>query len=303
MNDSQRAPQNIVRCVQCHGPLLRQGATMCCANAHTYPLADGCIPILLDQRENCSHYAGQVEYFTNEFKNYGGYRLDPWMRKYVDAALQHFGPPHAGATAVDIGAGSGYISIELARAGWHVIALDLTPASMVSLVQSARQQGLFERITPVIASAMDLPIANASIDAIVGNAVIEHLPDDDKFTTELARVAKPGARGLLVAPIKLKYVWPWLWPVNYYHDRRIGHLRRYDRATFAALLARHGFSVDQAQYSGHFVKVAGTLGQMLLGTHRYDEWLERCDRRGAQRAYGSSNLTVTFHKVISFATK
>jgi len=296
MNGSLFSPQNNLRCLQCHKPLLGQDAMLCCANAHTYPLADGIIPILLDQHENCGHYAQQIEYFTNEFKNYSGYRLDPWMRKYVDAALQHFGPPHAGATALDIGAGSGYISIELARAGWQVIALDLTPASMVSLVQSARQQGVLERITPVIASAMDLPLADATVDALVGNAVIEHLPDDNKFVAELARVAKPGARGMLVAPIKLNYVWPWLWPVNYYHDRCIGHLRRYDRTTFAGLLTRHGFSLDQAFYSGHFVKVAGTLLQMLLGTHRGDEWLERCDRRGVRRAFGSSNITVTFHK-------
>ncbi|GEM_PF-602904 len=297
MNDSQLMPESNLRCLQCHEPLLRQGSAMCCANAHTYLLADDSIPILLDQRENCGHYAQQIEYFTNEFKNYSGYRLDPWMRKYVDAALQHFGPPHAGATALDIGSGSGYITIELARAGWHVIALDLTPASMATLVQSARQQGVLERITPVIASALELPIADTSIDAIVGNAIIEHLPDDNRFVAELARVAKPGARGMLAAPIKLKYVWPWLWPVNYYHDRCIGHLRRYDRKTFAGLLTRHGFSLDQALYSGHFIKVAGTLGQMLLGTHHYDEWLERCDSRGVRRAFGSSNITVTFHKV------
>ncbi len=296
MNDSQRMPQHALRCVQCHAPLHQHGAILSCANAHQYPLADGIIPVLLDQRENGGHYAQQIEYFTNECRHYHGYRLDPWMRKYVETALQHFGPPHAGATALDIGAGSGYIALELARAGWHVIALDLTPASMAGLVHSARQQGVLERITPVIASALELPIADASIDALVGNAVIEHLPDDGRFMAELARVATPGARGMLVAPIKLKYVWPWLWPVNYYHDRCIGHLRRYDRTTFAGLLTHHGFRLDHALYSGHFVKVAGTLLQMLLGTHRYDEPLERCDRRGARRAFGSSNITVTFHK-------
>jgi ubiquinone/menaquinone biosynthesis C-methylase UbiE len=267
-----------------------------CGNQHSYAVAEQCIPVLLDQRENPAHYAQQVAYFTKENRAYAGYHVDPWMRKYIDAAVQHFGPPSAGATAVDIGAGSGYITIELARAGWQVIALDLTPASMVSLVRSAREQGVLDRITPVIGSALELPIADASVDAIVGNAVIEHLPDDNKFTAELARIAKPGARGLLVAPIKLKYVWPWFWPVNYYHDRCIGHLRRYDRKTFAALLSRHGFSLDAVQYSGHFLKVVGTLLQMLCRTHRFDEWLERCDARGARRAHGSSNITVTFNK-------
>lgn len=285
-----------LRCIECAAPLSRTVDELVCANGHRYRLVDGCIAVLMRAGDNAQHYAQQVEYFTNEFRRYSGYRVDAWMRKYVDVTIKHFGPPRAGATALDVGAGSGYITIELARAGWHVIALDLTPASMVNLVESARAEGVLERITPVIGSAMELPIADGSIDAVAGNAIIEHLPDDMRFVAELARVSTPGARGLLVAPIKLQYVWPWFWPVNYYHDRRIGHLRRYDRATFAALLTQHGFCVDDVSYSGHFVKVMGTLLQMLLKTHRYDEWLERVDARAAHRAYGSSNICVTFHK-------
>lgn len=285
-----------VQCIQCATPLTRTGDELTCINAHRYAVVDGCIAVLLREREQSRHYARQIAYFTHEFTNCHGYRVDAWMRKYIDAAMNHFGPPRAGATALDVGAGSGYITIELARAGWQVIALDLTPASMVNLVRSARAAGVLDRITPVIASAMELPIADSSIDAFVGNAIIEHVPDDKVFVAELARVSKPGARGMLVAPITLKHVWPWFWPVNYYHDRRIGHLRRYDRATFSALLTQHGFSIDGFSYSGHFVKVAGTLLQMLMKTHRYDEWLERVDQRAAQRAYGSSNITVNMHK-------
>jgi len=285
-----------LRCIECAAPLTRSGETLVCANGHHYSLVDGCIAVMIRAGANARHFAQQIAYFTNECKEYRGYHVEAWMRKYVDAAMQHFGPPRTGAVALDVGAGSGYITIELARAGWHVIAVDLTPASMVNLVRSARAEGVLDRITPVIGSAMELPLVDACVDAAVGNAIIEHLPDDDRFTAELARACTPGARGMLVAPIALKYVWPWWWLVNFYHDRSIGHLRRYDRAAFTTLLTRHGFVVDGFAYSGHFLKVAGTLLQMLVRTHKYDEWLERWDARGAQRAYGSSNITVRFHK-------
>jgi ubiquinone/menaquinone biosynthesis C-methylase UbiE len=286
--------KKLLRCIQCHTLLSPKNDSMICENGHIYPLINGNIPILRE-KVDYGHYAHQLDFFSKEFSRSKGYKLQPWMCKYVDVAIQHLGAPDGEATVLDVGAGSGYISIELARAGWHVVALDLTPESMINLVQTANHEGLSEKITPVVGSALDLPIMDNCIDAVVGNAIIEHLPDDDIFVSELARVSTAHARGMLVAPIKLKYVWPFFWAVNYYHDRRIGHLRRYDRRSFETLLSRHDFIVDNVSYSGHFIKVVGTLMQMLLKMNRYGEWLETIDARSIHRVYGSSNVMVTFH--------
>lgn len=287
---------DVLLCPECHATLFRVTEHLQCENLHSYPLIDGVIPCLLSPQLLTPHLQHQLAYFSNEFQTQTSYRLEPWMKKYVQCALAFFGTPQNQGIVLDIGAGSGYMTIELARAGWHVIALDLTPRSLQKLVRHAREEGIASRITPVVASALDLPLRNASVDAIVANAVIEHLPDDARFVAELARVARPRARGMLVAPIRFKYVWPWWWPINYLHDRRIGHLRRYDRKCLAHLLARYGFHIDDVFYSGHAVKVCGTLLQMLFKTKRLDEFLERVDARCAHRAYGSSNITVLFSR-------
>ncbi|MCX7847078.1 MAG: class I SAM-dependent methyltransferase [bacterium] len=292
--------EELLQCPRCSGTLARVSQCLVCGCGHVYQLVDGEIAVLLHHDdERSSHYAQQIRYFTREYHTCRRYHLAAWMRKYVEMALAHFGPPRSGAVALDVGAGSGYMSIELARAGWRVIALDLTPAGVATLLNAASAEGVRERIVPIIGSAMNLPVSAACVDAVVGNAIIEHLPDDQRFVAELARVCRAGARGMLVAPIKLRYVWPWFWLVNWYHDRRIGHLRRYDCIRFKTLLEQHGFVLDDVRYTGHGIKVAGTLLQMLFHTHRFDEWLERIDARHCYRAYGSSNVTALFHYMLA----
>ncbi|NLF40020.1 class I SAM-dependent methyltransferase [bacterium] len=284
-------------CPVCHQGLRFGPDMISCSAGHTFACAAGRIPVLLSEGDFSEVYDRQVQYFTDESSHYASdYHLDPWMKKYVDLALGHFGPPAPGATVLDVGCGSGYMTIELARAGYNVIAADLTPQSVLELSRKAEALGVGTRVCPVICSALDLPIADNCIDAVVGNAIIEHLPDDHRFVSELARVAKHSAKGLLVAPVKLKHVWPMFWPINYWHDRKIGHLRRYDKASYLSLLAANGFTADQVSYSGHLVKVAGVLLQTLFHTHRWDERLEELDAAKAHRAYGSSNVIVTFHK-------
>lgn len=286
----------LLHCPRCYSTLHRSASELQCQNGHSYHLIDQTIPVLLLPEVITSQLQHQLAYFGVEFAKQTPYRLEPWMKKYVHIALSFFGTPREEQFVLDVGAGSGYMSIELARRGWHVIALDLTPQSLQKLLHHAHQEGVHTRITPVVASALALPLKNNAISAVVANAVIEHLPDDNKFLAEIARVTQPSARGILVAPIRFKYVWPWWWPVNYIHDRRIGHLRRYDRNCCEELLARHGFKIDDVLYTGHALKVCGTLLQMLLKTNRFDNLLERLDARAARHAYGSSNITVLFSR-------
>ena len=288
---------SLLCCPTCGQELTWTASNARCAHAHSFSLTRNGIPILVGGEQHQAIYQKQIDYFSREnASTTPAYVLAPWMRKYVDLALRHFGPPSTDAVALDIGCGSGYMTIELARAGYRVVAADLTPSTIIALAHKVEALGLRERVLPVISSALDLPVHAGCVNAVVGNAIIEHLPDDNRFAGELARVCASGAKGMLVAPVKLRHVWPMFWPVNYLHDRRIGHLRRYDAASFEQLLARHGFALDAVGYTGHLRKVAGVLLQMLLRTHRWDEALERLDAAAAQRAYGSSNVIVTFHK-------
>lgn len=283
-------------CPLCRSGLQDGAAGLVCTNGHAFPVIEG-IPVLLEQQE-CRQYAHQIKYFTAESSHYSEeHVLAPWMRKFVDMAAEWLQPACEGAVALDIGCGTGYMTIELARLGYTVVAADLTLASVMVLARKAERLGLRDRVIPVVCSALALPLRDASVDALVANAVIEHLPDDRRFAQELGRVVTPDGGALLVAPVRLGLVWPFFWLPNTIHDRHIGHLRRYDAASFRNLLEPIGFSIKHVCYSGHLLKVFGVLLQTLVRGHAWDDMLERIDARAARRAYGSSNIAVIAKRV------
>lgn len=46
--------------------------------------------------------------------------------------------------------------------------------------------------------ALDLPLADASVDVVYGFAFVHHLPDIDRFLAEVARVLRPGGRAVFM---------------------------------------------------------------------------------------------------------
>jgi len=98
------------------------------------------------------------------------------------------------AFVVDAGAGTGHASRELKR---HyrkacVIALDVSPAM---LGEARRQQGLLRRFDRLCADAAHLPLADASVDLIYSNLMLQWCDDIDAVFAEVRRVLKP--HGLL----------------------------------------------------------------------------------------------------------
>lgn len=101
------------------------------------------------------------------------------------------------------------------------------------------------------ASASALPFPDASFDAICAMDVIEHLVDDDGVLAELARVAKPGARVLLSAPLH-----PDHWTA---FDEFVGHCRRYVPDALLAKLHAHGFNLERSAIYGMQPKASWLL--------------------------------------------
>lgn len=100
----------------------------------------------------------------------------------------------AGMTVLDVGCGRGAGLMEdpvaycrqlhdLRGKGRRVIGLDVDP-------DAAQNPGLdeFQRIDGVSA----WPIADASIDLIVSDFVLEHIDNPEAFFTQVAQVLKPG---------------------------------------------------------------------------------------------------------------
>ena len=108
------------------------------------------------------------------------------LRKALGRGPEHF------ARGLEIGAGTGYFGLNLARAGvvGELAAVDISPGMLAELDASADRLGI-----PVESAACDagsLPFPDDSFDLVFGHAVLHHLPDMEGCFREFHRVLRPG---------------------------------------------------------------------------------------------------------------
>jgi len=91
---------------------------------------------------------------------------------------------------VDAGCGTGHASRALKRSypRARVIALDIAPGMLRA---AGRQRGWFRRFDRVCADAAHLPLADASVDLLFSNLMLQWCNDPDALFAEFRRVLKP----------------------------------------------------------------------------------------------------------------
>jgi ubiquinone/menaquinone biosynthesis C-methylase UbiE len=94
--------------------------------------------------------------------------------------------------SLEIGAGTGYFSLNLLLAGLIETATcsDISPGMLETLQHNANSLGLDVNTQP--ADAEHLPFADGSFDLVLGHAVLHHIPDLPRAFAEFERVLAPG---------------------------------------------------------------------------------------------------------------
>jgi arsenite methyltransferase len=114
----------------------------------------------------------------------------------------------AGATAVDLGCGSGVDSLIAAQrvgAEGRVVGIDFSDA-MLDRANSSRLQLGLANVLFLRSAAEQLPLADASVDQVLVNGIFNLNPFRDRIFGELARILKPrgsvfGAELVVRAPL------------------------------------------------------------------------------------------------------
>jgi SAM-dependent methyltransferase len=164
--------------------------------------------------------------------------LDQWTRSAILARLGVLG---RAPVIADVGCSTGHLLEDLERAqpGATLVGIDLVASGLRKAHRATPRARLLR------ADACALPVADASVDAIVSANLLEHVPDDRRALSEMARVLRPGARAVVVVPAG---------PSTYdYYDRFLGHERRYARGELAGKARAAGLEVVEE------VAIAGLL--------------------------------------------
>jgi SAM-dependent methyltransferase len=108
----------------------------------------------------------------------------------VDKAVGH--RPDGWRRSLEIGAGTGYFTLNLLRAGMIAEATcsDISPGMLTALRANAERLSLEVRTEQV--DAERLPFPDESFDLVLGHAVLHHIPDLERAFAEFARVLAPG---------------------------------------------------------------------------------------------------------------
>ncbi len=136
------------------------------------------------------HDAAAAEYDSKWGIDYGPIGQGQVRQKLVKALGR--APERPYGDALEIGAGTGYFSLNLLQLGTieRSTATDISPGMLATLRATAERLGL--EVETVCTEAERLPFADASFDLVFGHAVLHHIPDLERAFSEFHRVLRPG---------------------------------------------------------------------------------------------------------------
>ena len=121
-------------------------------------------------------------------------RCVEYARDRFEAIVGDVAEPQPYARALELGAGTGFFSLNLKQAGIldEVHVTDLSPGMVEAAKANAEALGF--AVQGRVADAERIPYDDNTFDVVVGHAVIHHIPDVEAAFAEMLRVLKPGGR-------------------------------------------------------------------------------------------------------------
>ena len=137
-----------------------------------------------------------VEHFERLYRE----GIKPWEEHGLEPHVSFFaGLLLAEAPAprlLDLGCGSGWVSIVFARAGIRVTGIDSSPTAIAEAWERAREQGVEENVEFQEGDALGFPYPDGAFDAVFDRGFFHHVPESEspRYLSGVTRVLKP--RGL-----------------------------------------------------------------------------------------------------------
>ena len=133
------------------------------------------------------------EYYTNEQRASDAYFRDIEDRRYrAHYNLRELFASLAGSKGrlLEIGCGIGVDSIQLAKCGFDVTAVDLTESALAVAKEFAAHRDV--TVDFRLGNAERLDFSDGEFDVVYSFGVLHHTPDIEKAVSEVRRVLRPG---------------------------------------------------------------------------------------------------------------
>jgi ubiquinone/menaquinone biosynthesis C-methylase UbiE len=140
-----------------------------------------------------AHWNRRAAHFDEDF---GHSVRTPAERAAWDRILDLILPAAGSLDALDIGCGTGFLSLELACRGHRVIGIDFA----LSMIAEARKKAAERRLAIRVeeADAEQLRFAASSFDIAVSRHLLWTLPNPGRAMDEWIRVLRPGGRLVVI---------------------------------------------------------------------------------------------------------
>jgi|RhiMethySRZTD1v2_1073278.scaffolds.fasta_scaffold63669_2 SAM-dependent methyltransferase len=157
------------------------------------------------------------------------------------AARRYFVEPHIprfaefsrwdGARVLEVGCGIGTDTVQFAKAGATVTAVDLSPESLALAREHARVCGVADRVTFIQANSEELTrhVSGGDFDLAYSFGVVHHTPRPDRAVAEIRQLLAPQGELRLMVYSRVSYKLFWLM-----HEQGTWDLGRIDE-----VIARH----------------------------------------------------------------
>jgi ubiquinone/menaquinone biosynthesis C-methylase UbiE len=184
-------------------------------------------------------------------------------------ALGRFSP---GSSLLEVGCGTGDYTLLLARAGFKMSGVDLSPVSIQSAREKARRLQVHDVAFNVSDAELLTEIPDSSVDGVVSFSALRYVPDVERALRAIRRVLKP--KGVAVVDFPNKFC-PWFTLLKnhfgvetHIHDHQLSTGRIIDlmrQAAFEAITARRILFTTYVLPSSLLpvFKVIDTVGERL----------------------------------------
>lgn len=220
MSIQEQIESGILVCPKTQSRLRLDGGLLVSSAGTRYRMTGGGVPILLTDTDQAERY---IQGSAGMMSEYNGTRattrLVRWMKAVAnqdyrtrasrDAFEQAINLSPEGSLCLSIGGGP-------TRPSSRLINLNIGPFSNVD----------------VVADAHLLPYASATVDAVYGEAVLEHLTDPVLAVQEMFRVLKPGGKVIAITPFMQRFHG---YPYHFQNFTLLGHALLFERAGFRIL--------------------------------------------------------------------